>query len=197
MAGDQQTDDEQALALLVPFYVNGALPADARAKVEAALPGDAALRAELEAAREIAALVKQGGAELAAETAAAPSRLLMLLSRLEMRRTFWKPAFAAAAAVVAMQAGVILWQATRDGRYEGLSGPVAAAPERAGQLLVRLSPDARWAEVEALLSSRGLEIVGGPSGDDLKVAVGAGAQVDEAVRWLRASPLVEFAGPAS
>ena len=126
------------MAQLLPFYVNGTLSAEQHAEVEAALAADAALRAELEEVREIAALVQAGGAGLAVEAdadAAAPDRLKALLARIDAEDTsaasgqvlafrprakapaptrpvaaFWRPAFAAAAVLAVAQAGFITYQ---------------------------------------------------------------------------------------
>ena len=226
MTDDRNSHDAEGFAFLLPFYANGTLSAEDRARVEAALAGDADLRAELEEVRAIQALVHDGGAELArAGDEASPQRLKALLSRIEAespparaapRRNlmgrrdvasgalarpparFWKPAFAAAAALAVVQLGVIAYQARPHGDYVSLSGPQTAAPAaKPGTLLLRLAPDARWADVQALLASHGLTIVGGPHGDVLDLAVAAGAPTPDLIAQLRASPLVAFAGPAS
>jgi hypothetical protein len=209
------------LTLLAPFYVNGTLGPQERRYFEAALAADPKLRSELEIALEISGLVKDGGADLAPPLS--QGRLWALLSRIEresasapasasrrrlslrrdasaprQRRTAWKPAFAAAAVLVIVQAGVIAYQAMTPNNYASLSGP-AAQPSRpyAPVIILRLSPDSRWADMEALLSSRGLTIVDGPRGGGIDVAIGPDAKIDEEVRQLRASPLIEFAAAAS
>jgi hypothetical protein len=113
---------------------------------------------------------------------------------------YWKPVLAAAAVVViVVQAGIIAYQARQaaPGPYVSLSGPKASRPQGARRLLVRLSADARWADVTALLAAHDLTIVGGPRGGILEIAASADAQVDEDLKALRASPLVSFAGAAS
>lgn len=226
MDGDEQ-DDRSGVAHLLPFYVNGALPPADRARVEAALASDPDLRAELEAVSEIAALVREGGGEFtgAAEDTSA-DRLNSLLRRIEAKdatspsgqatarrarragaaggrdptkapQTLWRRAFAAAAAVVVVQAGFIAFQMIPRGGYESLSGPPAPAPVKTQRLLLRLSPDARWGEVQAFLSSHDLTIVGGPRGGVIEVALGADAALEAEIRALRASPLVDFVGVES
>ena len=226
MTDDRDSHGAEDFAFLLPFYANGTLSVDERARVEAALADDADLRAELEEVQTIQALVHDGGAGLArAADEASPQRLKALLSRIEAesppvraapRRNlmgrrdtapgslvrpparFWKPAFAAAAALAVVQLGVIAYQARPHGDYVSLSGPQTATPAaKPGMLLLRLAPDARWADVQALLSSHGLSIVGGPHGDVLDVAPASGAQVPDLILQLRASPLVAFVGPAS
>lgn len=235
MAEHDQDGEGDALALLLPFYINGSLSAADRERVEAALAVDAELRAELEALREFAALVRQGGAEMTGAAEAAPQdRLEALLGRidaeapaapvpfseLERRRAqkaesaavrrrlfpvgeaFWKPAFAAAAAVAVIQFGAFAYLAAGGAGagskgYETLSGSEEATPPRPGAILLRLAPEARIGDIEALLERLDLEIVGGPRGGTFQVASPGGSAPDQAVRELRASPLVSFAGPAS
>jgi hypothetical protein len=134
------------------------------------------------------------------------NRPLQSLWRGEQRRAprapgaFWKPAFAVAAAVVVAQFGFIGYQMKPDTQntYASLSGPSAPQPSPgAAHLLVKLAPDARWADVTDLLTSRGLTIVGGPRGDMLEIAVGADTRPDREVEALKASKLVIFVGVAS
>lgn len=223
MDGDEQ--DDRSAAHLLPFYVNGTLPPADQARVEAALASDPDLRAELEAVSEIAALVREGGAAFTAPAEDALSgRLDRLLPRVEAQdaaaspaadrrvrgsrtagaagqarapQTLWRRAFAAAAALAVVQAGVIAYQMSPRGGYESLSGPPAPAPAKSPRLLLRLSPDARWEEVQAFLESHHLTIVGGPRGAVIEVVLAAGAVLDTEIEILRASPLVDFVGVES
>ncbi|MDO9248106.1 MAG: hypothetical protein Q7U11_16715, partial [Phenylobacterium sp.] len=104
---------------------------------------------------------------------------------------------AAAAALAVVQAGVIAYQMSPRGGYESLSGPPAPAPAKSPRLLLRLSPDARWEEVQAFLESHHLTIVGGPRGAVIEVVLAAGAVLDTEIEVLRASPLVDFVGVES
>ncbi|MDO8380311.1 anti-sigma factor [Phenylobacterium sp.] len=226
MDGDEQ-DDRSGAAHLLPFYVNGTLPPADRARVEAALACDPDLRAELEAVSKIAALVREGGADFTGPAEdASPERLKGLLSRIEARdaasppvqatarrvrragtavgagraktpQALWRRAFAAAAVVAVVQAGVIAYQMSPRGDYESLSGPPAPAPVKTPRLLLRLSPDARWGEVQTFLSSHHLTIVGGPRGAVIEVALGADVALEAEIEALRASPLVDFVGVES
>lgn len=224
MDGDEQ-DDRSGAAHLLPFYVNGTLPPADRARVEAALASDPDLRAELEAVSKIAALVREGGADFTGSADdASPDRLNGLLSLIEAKdaasppvqasarrvrraaggagraktpQTLWRRAFAAAAAVAVVQAGVIGYQMSPRGDYESLSGPPTPAPVKTPRLLLRLSPDARWGDVQAFLSSHHLTIVGGPRGAVIEVALGADATLEAELEALRASPLVDFVGVES
>lgn len=223
---DDDENEPSAPALLLPFYVNGTLSAEEQERIEGALAVDPELRAELEVVREIAALVREGGADLALQAGAAPERLEALTVRLgelglrasdtqarmqapQPRRfglgrflprpsqAVWKPAFAAAAVLVVVQAGLLATRTSPQTDYGVLSGPEAVAPADSGRLLVRLVPGARWADIKALLTSEDLTIVGGPRGGVIDLAVGDGVKLEDEVSRLRASPLVEFVGPQS
>jgi anti-sigma factor RsiW len=155
MTDNDAPDD--ALALLLPFYANGSLAADARAEVEAGLARSAALRAELEAVQHLKNLVQDGGAAFAAtDDTATAARLEKLLARIDaevvpapaqpatrrsappaqsgfwasLLRFHWQPALAASAtALVLLQTGAITYLATRESgaNYGTLSGPQTAA----------------------------------------------------------------------
>lgn len=200
MSGEEHGGDGGERALLAPFYANGTLAAEDKARIEAAMPADPALRDEVEAAQGISALVKAGGAALASDIARRPSRLRTLTAWIAPRGeqrpgAIWKVALAAGLAAAIVQAGFVGWERVRNDRYAALSGP--AAPEGTAEVIVRLKSEARWGDVEALLAAEGLEIVGGPHDEALDLALPPGASRDEALRRLKASPLVAFAGPAS
>lgn len=218
MDGDEADDDRSALALLLPFYVNGTLPQSERARIETALAADLDLRAELEAVRDIADLVRRGGADIAGPVAT-PERLDALLRRIDAdappraglrrlipgRRTqapsprigaparVWKRAFAAALTLAVIQSGVLAYQAQSPKTYASLGGPEPAKPA-VRRLLLRLDPEARWAQIEALLEVHDLTLLGGPRGGAIEVGVPADADSAELVATLRASRLVTFAG---
>lgn len=221
MDRDEADDDHPAVARLLPFYVNGTLTGADRAEVEAALAVNPELGVELQAVREIADLVRRGGAELtAAVDAASPQRLKSLLAqidgdrstrsgarrlRLGRRRSdsgsrapgaLWKRAFAATLALALVQSGVLAYQAQAPKTYASLSGPEAT--KTSGQrLLLRVAPDARWTQIEALLAAHSLTLVGGPHGGMIEVSAPADARLDQEIIDLRASPLVTFAGLAT
>lgn len=206
-----EDDNPQDLAHLLPFYVNGTLGADERARVRAALLGDAALRRELEAVRALRRLVREGGSAITPEPRDRELRLRRILARLgpqglrawgaplergAPRRLSWKVAFAASAAVVVAQTAVIAWQATGPQRepYGSLAGP--ATPRARADLLVTPAADASWSDVQALLAARDLQIVGGPRDGRLDLAVPDGASPETEAEALRASRFVDFAGVA-
>lgn len=150
------TDDDMTLAALLPFYANGTLGPEDRARVDAALSQSADLREELDEIRAVQALVHDGAADWAAEAPAADeARLDRLLARIEAEtpvmapapapaprrmstperrpgffaslfQPAWKPAFAAMAMVAAVQ-GVMLYQ----GAAPGAGGDVAGGYQTA------------------------------------------------------------------
>lgn len=223
MAKRVDEDGPSDLAALLPFYLNGTLSAEDLERFEAALADDPELRADLEREQAAAAFVREHGAELApqadqgiaegiaglmrkidAETGPAPAeapRVIPFRPRAKAapleRGWFWRPAFAAAAVIVVIQAGVLLHGAAPANQYRGLSGPPPAPSTKGARLLVRPSPDARWRDVEALLSKEGLTVVGGPRDGTLDVILPAGAKADAVAGRLRASRLVAFAAPES
>lgn len=208
------SNERSALMLLIPFYLNGTLRPEDRDRLEAGLATDPNLRAELEAARVLATLVQEGGEAMTRTHDDTAARLRRLVARLpaardDVVRAFRSPqarpwagvsfkgALAACFAIIVVQAGVIGWQAMANHpTYVGLQGAAAPAPGPA-RLIVTIAPGARWSDVEHLLSSRGLRIVGGPSNGSLDLAVRAGASPEAEARWLKQSPLIEFASVVS
>lgn len=80
---DDRRDDPDALAALLPFYVNGRLDARQRARIDAALETMPALRVELAEIRALQAQVVQAGEHLhVAGTSPSPARLGRLMSRI-------------------------------------------------------------------------------------------------------------------
>lgn len=78
-----ETDGFEALAALLPFYVNGSLSPVQHARITAALERMPELRAELVEVEAIAALVKDGGAAwLGTDTTAPADRLDKVMSRI-------------------------------------------------------------------------------------------------------------------
>ena len=207
MVKDDARQSPSDLPLLLPFYVNGTLTEADRVRIEAALATDPELAAELEAVRALAGLVRRAGAALAPDLGTAgpkPVRDLSAwaaagarrphVSRLRPPQWVWKPALAAAVAVIVVQAGLLAYGPRT---YQGLAGPAAVErAEAAPRIIVRLSPAARWDQVEKLFADAGLVIVGGPRGGAVDLEVTRG-RPEAAIQRLRASALVLFAAPAA
>lgn len=78
-----QEDDLDALAALLPFYANGRLDPAQRARIDAALETQPALRAELAEVRSLQAQVRRSGERLQGSEPVSPSvRLDGLLARI-------------------------------------------------------------------------------------------------------------------
>ncbi len=75
--------DEDALTLLLPFYVNGTLEAEDCARIDAALPRSADLRAELAVACDLAQRVKTEGRAMTDHDGTSDARLQAVLGRLD------------------------------------------------------------------------------------------------------------------
>ncbi len=174
-------DDIEAL---LPFYANGTLEGADRAAVEAALETDAGLRADLAAlqairqtmqAEEVASPGDFGLARLMrdveAETPvtappAAANDNVVPVTRLRLWQT-------AAAVILAVGLGVNLLPGPGDAPETGRSIATDEAPTAeegfslasggAPDFTIAFAPDAREAEIRALLLQAGVEITQGPS----------------------------------
>ena len=147
--------DLDTLSLLLPFYVNGTLNADACARVDAALASSADLREELAEIGRLAQGVKTGGRDLgqgddvrvervAAKLAqgAAPPRVAAPSEKLAGMLAFlnprsWHPAVALSLAIAAVaQAGMI---ANLSGENTERSSEIASLEKRLGEAEFQLA----------------------------------------------------------
>jgi anti-sigma factor RsiW len=76
-------DDPDAVALLLPFYVNGSLGAAESAAVTAALAQSSELRAELAAISRLAHTIKTGGKAMTMQDETEDKRLQAVLGRID------------------------------------------------------------------------------------------------------------------
>ena len=154
-------DDRRDIEKLLPFYVNGTLDAEERTRIEALLETDAGLRDELAFLGAVREGVQQGAA------ASSPGelglrRLLRDVRRERRRERFnraWRPAIAAAAALVLVLQFAVIARLTSE--PDGVFRPAGAAGE--AHLQVTFEDTATEAEIRALLRGVGAEIVSGPS----------------------------------
>lgn len=184
------TDDRKTreLAELLPWYANGTLPEKDRKRVETALKRDADLRAQLELVRED----RQAAVALAEEVplpASLQSRFTASLNA-EIERNakaadqrsadaspgwiarfaqFMTPprlaiATAAAAAVIAIQAAVLVTGIMETGRGSQYQTATGGEPGKAGTItfLVKLKADATAGALSQFLAANGGRIVDGP-----------------------------------
>src|SRR5262245_9452904 len=144
--------------LLLAWFVNGTLEASERAAVEEHLRVCARCRDEVAFLGALRRGVKalsdaQGPGELS-------RKRLMRELRAERRvaRAWWRPALAAAAAVIVVQGVVIanLW--TRDAAITPLGGPGAAG----AIVQIEFAPTATEAQIRSLLQEVGGTVVDGP-----------------------------------
>ena len=224
---EHEAIDGRDIADLLPFYAAGTLRADDRAKVDAALATDPALRSELALVREeqlamiesseaLGAPSRQGSARFfeMLDAAPAPKRGLIrfdVASWVGARLESVRPrtlAFASMAAclLVVAQAGYIglkvLPQHSR-GAYETASFETPSAGVSGTIVVVSFAPNAKAVDIGKLLDSNKASIVAGPlAGGLYQVRIGdkllSTAERDKVVTRLKSqSSVVQFAAPVS
>ena len=177
-AGSVQNDSVEAL---LPFYVNGTLEPEDRARVEAELDANPDLSAELEALTTLRETMQR------LEFGNSPGRfgLARILRDIEGQEQQkpskpilpWSIAVAAVAALVAVGAS---WMTDRH------SPSIDQAGRRTDLLTVAFQPNATQAEISDLLQDLDLEIAGGPSAIGLyKLAAGEQGNLSELAVQLR------------
>lgn len=175
-------------AELLPFYVNGTLPAEERAEVEAHLAEDDDLRQQCDLLIHIRKAVKSD------QPTYSPGELGLerLRAAMEPQRNYGLLAASVAAATVAV--GAVLYVAVSD--RETIYEPAGAGEQ--GMLLVAFQPDALQGQVSDFLSANDLVIVEGPSAIGLyRLRIPEGRSEKDVIVALRAaSGLVESAGVA-
>lgn len=183
-------------AFLLPWYVNGTLDPEDKARVEAALANSAELREELALLRSVNAAVvastddmpepdPNGFARLMARIDAEPVRRAVpakprgagFFARVSgMFEMSWKPIMTAAALLIAVQAGAIVALiGERAGTEKSYSTASGGANQAAGaRFLVTFSDQATLAEMRAALEAADVAIVKGPTADGHFVVVAEG-----------------------
>jgi anti-sigma factor RsiW len=215
-----------SLEELLPFYANGRISTADRARVEAALAGDAELAQRLEIIREDMAETILLNESLGGPSPRALDKLMAaieaepqpraLLARTKGSIVAWfgnwiaaqpprRLAYASAAALaliaiqgVALTGYVINRGAT--GGYETASVPGAAASDR--YVLLSFAPDAKASDIAGFFKRYDASVVDGPRANGFfKVRVGGAsltpAQVDAiAARMKAEAAIVSFVAPA-
>ena len=121
-----------------------------------------------------------------------PASLSDLLSYLNPK--CWHPAVSLALALALLAQTVFIWSRPSEQSYQTVSGDDEQPLAHASQLIVRLQPEAKWADVEALLSDHSLTIISGPSEGRLTVRLdNPDADVKVVRERLRESPAIAFA----
>lgn len=206
-------NNHQDLSRLLPFYLNNSLSELERARIEAGLKDSATLRAELEEHRQLMALVKQGATEWSdLLPQSAPESVVAAVSvpndqpirnpMAFLSPANWNPAISLALALAVLtQGGALIWQATtisglREQNYELASGKDPG--DAKGSIIVELKEDSSWNNVVKLFDDEGLSIA---SSGDFGILIlnsdKSGAELQQQIRRLRASPLVSSADPAT
>ncbi len=204
-------ETRQEIEELLPFYANGTLDGDERAKVETALAEEADLRAELEvlvALREtmqaeemqspgelgLARLMRDLDREAQPAIAPAGADNVVPLRRLRV----WQIAAAVVLALGVAQSAYLIQSGDNAPAFELASGEEMPLP---AAFTVGFAPDATEAEIRAVLTEAQLQIVAGPStlglydlapwdgaDPDAAEAVLAEADADVVETWNRISP---------
>lgn len=149
---------EQHPLELLPWLVNGTLSGAERDRVERHVAGCHRCRAEVQVLEAMRRGVKAGPSAGAGDLGW--QRLRRSLRRERPATPRWVlPAAVAASLVIVAQSVLLLQGPGEPAHYEPLSGPVSSGPV----LQVRFVPQAREADLRALLRDSGLRIIDGPS----------------------------------
>lgn len=205
MMADNGKKDE-ALDLLLPWYVNGTLSEDERREVEAYLERSSHARDEVELLRALRQQVKDEAIEsspgelglqrlkrqMKAE-AQRPEATDRMAGRTLTVASFWRPLAVAACLVVMIQAGVMVGLG---GFGTGDSDVTTATGGSPAVLQVTFAPEATEQQIRDVLQQAGASIADGPTAlgvYSLRLVDDQGS-VDEALATLRASSdVVTFA----
>ena len=126
------------------------------------------------------------------DAVAPPPRLGDLLSYLHPAH--WHPAVSLALALALLAQTAFILSQRREQSYQTASGDDELPSAKAPKLVVRLQPQAKWQDVEALLSAQSLVVIAGPDEGRLTVRPDdPEADAGKVLAALRASPAVAFA----
>ena len=214
MTNDQ---DYEALAELLPFYVNGRLSDTDRARVEQGLREYPPLKTALQRESAFAQRIKKAGDVIMAEPDKQEERLENLLGNLPDRDfptsqvtakpvsalaflnpKYWVPAVGLSlAAAVAFQASVISTKNSEidqlQEKFQSAGGP-CEDHAKDSQIIVEIKDNAPWSAVADLLDGKQLRIVNSDGFGTLTLASKAAPEALAAqVAKLKASPLVQSA----
>lgn len=212
-------DDFEAL---LPWRVTGKLDPSETARLDAALRTDARLRALLALAEEDREATVEVNESLGAPSPAAWDRIAAVVAAeprprplrarladfvglgVEPKRGRLAWTGAAAALVIALQAGALVAPAPKDVVKRNApaygTASASAAAVAGAQFVIAFAPDARLDDLSKFLSQRHATIVEGPRSGMYKVRFGdkrlGKAETDALLEALRGEPLVKMALPA-
>jgi len=189
---------DEALDLLLPWYVNGTLGAEERRQVEAYLERSSHARDEVDLLRQLRRQVKEEKIEHS------PGELGLQRLKREIKQdsrqqtatigSWWRPLAVAACLAVVVQAGVMV------GMNSGViptGNEVGVAGKSAAVLQVTFAPDATEQQIRDVLQAAGASIADGPTAlgiYNLRLVDAEITSVDEALAALRArGDIVTFA----
>lgn len=204
MMADNGRRDE-ALDLLLPWYVNGTLEGEERRQVEAYLERSSHARDEVELLRALRQQVKDEAIE------SSPGELGLQRLKRQMKQeaeqrpqdrmagrtitvaSFWRPLAVAACLVVMVQAGIMVGLGGFGTTDSGVTTASGGSP---AVLQVTFAPEATEQQIRDVLQQAGASIADGPTAlgvYNLRL-VDADTSVEEALATLRASgDVVTFA----
>lgn len=106
----------------------------------------------------------------------------------------WHPGVALALALALLAQTVFILSRPNEHSFQTASGDEEQVQSNAVRLIVRLKPEAKWSDVEALLADQSLTIIAGPSEGRLTLRLDSpDADVRAVVERLRQSPSIAFA----
>jgi anti-sigma-K factor RskA len=206
MMADNGKKDE-ALDLLLPWYVNGTLDDGERRQVETYLERSSHARDEVELLRALRQQVKDETIEASPgalglqrlkrdmkQAAAQPGNLDRMAGKTVTVASFWRPLAVAACLAVMIQAGIMVGVGGFGTPDSGVTTATGGSPS---VLQVTFAPDATEQQIRDTLQSAGASIADGPNALGvyrLRLVDAGGTTVDEALATLRASgDVVTFA----
>jgi hypothetical protein len=163
-------DEDAALEILLPFYINGTLDAGECAKVDAALARSPQLRSELEQLSQIARAVKTGGREMTQgagkDSPEGEARLKAVLGKLEDKA----PAPSATAAARSQGLGAVLGFLNPRHWHPAVSLALVAVAVGQGVAISNLNSDkaassAQLASLQKRVGDLEFELASGPGGE--------------------------------
>jgi hypothetical protein len=217
-------DEREEIELLLPWYVTGKLSAAERQRVERFLADNPDIARQIELAREESAETVMSSEALGAPSAGSLDRLMQQVTAMPQRagpmqiltgglerladwiggltRVQLGAVAVAAALLLAVQAGALLYMTERGSQtYETASGPTETAGGAGTFAVVSFRPTASAADIAALLSEAGAQIVEGPKAGGLwRVRLSAerlaDAETEAKIALLRSkSAVISFASP--
>jgi anti-sigma factor RsiW len=211
---DSQRQSPSSLLQMLPWYVNGTLDAADRARVEEWLRTDPSAAAELAWLQSLQQKVRADEPDVSDEIGLARTlqrirhesrpvvRQVVAAPSFGERVRAWldsfnlSPAFAVAALVVVVQAGVILNLSTGEQDHEQVRSVTTGAAVTEGQLLrIAFKPEAREQDIRLLLVTVQGSIESGPGQlGDYYVRVPTAAAADALAR-MKDAPIVESFQP--